>query len=250
VGDTFTVVSFNIHFGYEPERVIATLRSNGMAAADVLLLQEADAKSVRLLSDELHMAYVYYPAAVHPTSGSLFGVAVLSRWPIRAKRKILLPDTSYFDAARKVCMAATVEIDGVTIEVVNIHLQSGLLRTAHKRQVETVLRCAIEHVCENDPLPEPLPPPQGRIFAGDFNTWEAGLRKSLTRIMSDVPLTAIGGIAGTFSKGSDAQGSRHTMDYIFVSPRMYIRAGRVGESRTGSDHFPIEATLGLPREPR
>ena len=76
------------------------------------------------------------------------------------------------------------------------------------------------------------------------------MRKGLATIMNEVPLRAVDGIAGTFSKGSDAHGSRHTMDYIFVSQEMYLKAGRVGKSRTGSDHYPIEATLSLPRTPR
>ena len=245
--DTFSLVSFNIHFGYEPEKVVATLRENGMAASDVLLLQESDDKSVRLISEALHMGYVYYPATVHPTSGNLFGVAVLSRWPIRASRKILLPSKSLFDAARKVCVATTIEIDHVLIEVVNVHLQSGLLRRAFREQIESAVRCALHGQCEGDPDPEPLPPARARVFAGDFNTWETGLQKGLEETMRGIPLKRVDGIVGTFSKGSDQGRGKHTMDYIFVSPELYLKSGRVGASRTGSDHHPIEAELRLPK---
>lgn len=249
-GDTFSVVSFNIHFGYQPERVITAIRDNRMAAADVVLLQEADERSVKLISEDLRMEYVYYPAAVHPTSRNLFGVAVLSRWPIKASRKILLPGTSYIDAARKVCMAAIVEIDGVPIEVVNVHLQSGLLRRAYREQVETVVRCVLEARCEGDLNPEPLPPRRALVFGGDFNTWEKGLRTSLEKAMSEVPLKRVDGIVATFAKLRDREGKRQTLDYFFVSEDLYFKAGRVGASRTGSDHHPIEAELRLPREPR
>ena len=247
-GDTFSVVSFNIHFGYEPEKILAAIRENEMATADIVLLQEADERSADLISRDLRMGYVYYPAAVHPRSGNLFGVAVLSRWPIRASRKILLPGTSYIDAARKACMAAIVDIDGVLIEVVNVHLQSGLLRGAYREQIETVVRCAKDGRCAEDPSPEPLPEPRAYVFGGDFNTWEKGLRTSLEKTMTAVPLKRVDGIVATFAKLPDRRGNLQTLDYFFVSEELYFKAGRVGANRSGSDHHPIEAELRLPRE--
>ncbi len=97
-----------------------------------------------------------------------------------------------------------------------------------------------------DPNPEPLPPARARVFAGDFNTWEKGLQKGLEETMSGIPLKRVDGMVGTFSKGSDQGRGKHTMDYIFVSPELYLKSGRVGASRTGSDHYPIEAELRLP----
>ena len=96
-----------------------------MDGADMVLLQESNEESATLTAAELGMAYAYYPGAVHPRSRDLFGAAILSRWPIVAQRKIMLPDKSVVDGARKVAIAAVVSVQGTPIRIVSVHLNRG-----------------------------------------------------------------------------------------------------------------------------
>lgn len=245
--DRFTVVSFNVHYGYATAEIVPTLRANGMADADILLLQESNERTAREVATALGLGYVYYPATVHPTSRDLFGVAILSRWPITAHRKILLPDHSYFDAARKAAMSAVVEIDGAPVQVVSVHLQSGMLARGYSAQLQSLLGCVTRDVCEGQPTAlTALPPKRALVIGGDFNTWNRGLDGALAALMSGAGLTPVAGIAGTFSKSLDDDAQRYTFDYFFSSPGLNAGPGRVGRVRTGSDHFPIEATFRIP----
>lgn len=243
----FTVVSFNVHFGLAAKTIASTLRSNDMDGADIVLLQESNEEAATTAASELGMAFVYYPGAIHPRSRDLFGVAILSRWPIAGKRKIMLPDKSVVDGARKVAMAAVVEVQGVKVRIVNIHLQSGMMPLGFKEQIKSVMECAIEDECHNDRDPEPLPVARATVVGGDFNTWLGTLRGPLVDRMKRYRLERVPGIRGTFSRSmSPDPPTRHTFDYFFATPGTIAGPGRVGADRTGSDHFPIAAEFLVP----
>lgn len=242
----FSVVSFNVHYGYRIEDIVPTLRENGMADADVLLLQESSDRSAREVAATLGLAWVYYPATVHPTSRDLFGVAVLSRWPITGHRKILLPNHSYFDAARKAAMVAVVEIAGTPVQVVSVHLQSGMLGRGYSTQLRSLLACVKRDACEGSPSPAPLSRAKALVIGGDFNTWNGGLDRRLAAAMEGASLEPVEGIVGTFSKSPGDTAGKHTFDYFFSTPGLKSGPGRVGRVRTGSDHFPIEAIFKIP----
>ena len=242
----FSVVSFNVHYGYRIEDIVPTLRENGMADADVLLMQESSDRSAREVAASLGLAWVYYPATVHPTSRDLFGVAVLSRWPITGHRKILLPNHSYFDAARKAAMIAVVEIAGVPVHFVSVHLQSGMLGRGYSTQLRSLLACVTSDACEGAPSPASLPRAKALVIGGDFNTWNDGLSNRLAAAMSAASLEPVEGILGTFTKSPEDATGKHTFDYFFSTPGLKSGPGRVGLVRTGSDHFPIEAVFKIP----
>lgn len=241
-----SVVSFNVHFGYQASEIAPTLRANGMDGADVLLLQESNERTAREVAADLGLAWVYYPATIHPTSNDLFGVAILSRWPITAHRKILLANNSHFDAARKIAMTAVIDLGGASIQVINVHLQSGMFSRGYRAQVSRVLTCATLNACEGDPTPSTLPPTSALVVGGDFNTWNSDLGAVLASVMSGASLRRVDGIEGTFSKIPTEAGPRSTFDYFFASPHLLAGPGRVGASRKGSDHYPIEATFQVP----
>ena len=242
----FAVVSFNVHFGYAAGDIVPTLRANGMDKADIFLLQESNERTAREVAAGLGAAWVYYPATVHPASHDLFGVAILSRWPIVAHRKILLPDRSYFDAARKAAMTAVIDLGGASIQVINVHLQSGMLARGYRAQLSRVLACATQNECEGDREPKVLPPASALVIGGDFNTWNGGLGDILSAVMSGASLRQVEGIEGTFSKDPTETTPKNTFDYFFASPQILAGPGRAGTVRTGSDHWPIEAVFRIP----
>lgn len=244
--DRFSVVSFNVHYGYATGDIVPTLRANAMADADVFLLQESNERTAREVAAALGLGYAYYPATIHPTSRDLFGVAILSGWPITGHRKILLPDHSYFDAARKAAMLAVIEVEGVPIRFVAVHLQSGMLGRGYSAQLRSLLGCVTRDVCEGDQAPTPLPRAKGLVIGGDFNTWNDGLGDRLASAMSGASLVRVEGILGTFSKSLEDTAAKHTFDYFFSTPGLKAGPGRVGRVRTGSDHYPIEAVFRIP----
>ncbi|HYN80492.1 MAG TPA: endonuclease/exonuclease/phosphatase family protein [Gemmatimonadaceae bacterium] len=106
-GDTVRVVSFNIAFGRRADSAIALLKSNpALRDADVILLQEMDARSTRRVADALGFWYVYYPAIFSMRTQRDFGNAVLSRWPIVEDRKIVLPHVSRYARTHRTAIAA------------------------------------------------------------------------------------------------------------------------------------------------
>jgi len=86
------VVTYNVQWGRRVERAINVLKTRApLTDADIVVLQEMDAEGTRRIAEALGMGWVYYPAAVHPKRGSDFGNAILSRWPIVADEKQMLP---------------------------------------------------------------------------------------------------------------------------------------------------------------
>ena len=138
-----------------------------------------------------------------------------------------------------------IDLGGASIQVVNVHLQSGMLTHGYRAQLSRVLACATRNACEGDAEPAALPPGNALVIGGDFNTWNRGLADVLTSLMSGASLQRVEGIAGTFSKVPSETAPRSTFDYFFASPRLITGPGRVGTLRTGSDHFPIEATFQI-----
>jgi endonuclease/exonuclease/phosphatase family metal-dependent hydrolase len=84
-GRALRVVTYNVQWGEHVDRAIHVLTTRApLPEADIVVLQEMDAEGTRRIADTLGMAWVYYPAAVHPKRGRDFGNAILSRWPIVA----------------------------------------------------------------------------------------------------------------------------------------------------------------------
>ena len=171
--DTFKFVSFNIKFGNEPDKAMRTLARNDLDGADVLVLQEMDLPSTRQIARELRVNYVYYPIAVHPKNGRQFGLAILSPWPIREDRKILLPRIESSDDISKMALSATVWVKGTPVGVINAHLQSGLSPVEIGAQLQTLLGCVFSETCPQPGAPMLSERPY-YVLAGDLNTLGGG----------------------------------------------------------------------------
>jgi endonuclease/exonuclease/phosphatase (EEP) superfamily protein YafD len=117
------LVSFNIAFARHVDRALAVLRAEpAVRRPEVLLLQEMDAPSVACIARELGMAYVYNPALLHRGTGRDFGNAVLSRWPIIAEERLVLPHRSLFTRTQRIATAATIDVAGLPVRVYSAHL--------------------------------------------------------------------------------------------------------------------------------
>jgi endonuclease/exonuclease/phosphatase family metal-dependent hydrolase len=102
-------------------------------------------------------------AAGRPNEESLFGIAILSRWPISATRRVRLPspEAIQFNTERMighhVGLVATVERPGAPFVAVSAHLEVHRTRALRAAQVATLVEALRD---ERRPI----------MLAGDFNS--------------------------------------------------------------------------------
>ena len=140
--DTLRIVSFNIQFAMRIERALQVLLEEPeLRDADILLLQEMDAPGTRYIARRLGMWYVYYPASRHLRHGRDFGNAVLSRWPIVADGKIVLPHKGRLYGTRRTATAATIRIGNDSLRVYSAHLgtHANISPRQRREQLQAVL---------------------------------------------------------------------------------------------------------------
>jgi len=120
------VVTYNVQFARHIDRAIYVLRSRaGLRNADIITLQEMDAEGTRRIADALGMAFVYYPAGVHPSTGRDMGNAILSHWPIVADEKLILPHLGAVRHAARIATAATILVGDVRVPGYSLHLRTS-----------------------------------------------------------------------------------------------------------------------------
>jgi endonuclease/exonuclease/phosphatase family metal-dependent hydrolase len=117
------VASFNIEFAKRIDGAIELLASDSaLRRADILLLQEMDAQGAKRIASALGTWHIYYPAIYHKRSRRDFGNAVLSRFPIIADAKLVLPCPSRYAGTHRVATAATIRIGQSAVRVYSTHL--------------------------------------------------------------------------------------------------------------------------------
>ena len=199
------VIQWNVEHGnwYAPlERALLT--HPRLAGADLVLCNEIDLGMGRAgnrdvtgdLADALGLHGVWAPLFLESTLGrdddilaargrvneeSLFGVAVLSRWPLGEVRVVPLPgpDELLFSLERLVGRYAALIVEVLhprgTFVAVGAHLEVHRTRDDRARQIATVVEAlAAEH--------RPV------VFAGDFNTHTFDRGRPLSTLTGAWPL--------------------------------------------------------------
>jgi endonuclease/exonuclease/phosphatase family metal-dependent hydrolase len=123
--DSIRVVTFNVKFARHIDQAITLLRSTAaLQNADIITLQEMDETGTRRIAEALAMSYVYYPATIEHSRD--FGNAILSRGPIVADEKIVLPHLARFVGTQRIATAATITVRGVPLRVYSVHLATRM----------------------------------------------------------------------------------------------------------------------------
>lgn len=186
-GAPIKAVQWNIEHGNWYARIEeALLRHPAMSGADLVFLDEIDLGMARAgnrdvtaeLSRALHLHGVWTPLFVETTIGrdddaatavsdrneeGLFGIAVLSRWPIGAVRRVDLPSPEMIQYdyermyGRHVALIVEVLRPGAPFVAVPTHLEVFRTRAHRAAQMQ-----AIVAALEDEPRPV--------LMAGDFNT--------------------------------------------------------------------------------
>lgn len=216
---TLDVVTLNIQFSLRIERARELFdRVEELGHADVVLLQEMDAAGTRALAAHLGMAYVYYPATIHPKTDRDFGNAVLSRWPLVHDRKVRLPHHGFADGSQRIATCATVQTPGEPVEVCSLHLATPLELSPWARR-EQALAVANE-----------LGAAKRAVIGGDFNSHRLG--NTLTGEAFEWPTRDIGKTRGLFS-----------LDHLFTRGLHAESVGKISDTLGATDHAAVWARL-------
>lgn len=217
------VVTFNVKFAKEVDKAARLLQEDpSLRGADVVFLQEMDAEGTKSIARRLGMGYVYYPATVHPMTGKLFGNAILSRWPLRDDRKIILPHVGRFGSTQRIAVSATADVAGEPVRLYSVHIATSfeVSPTGRREQAQAVLTDA-------ETARGPV------IVAGDFNS--RGLGELFAEVGYDWPTADIGWTCGI-----------GTMDHIFLrgfAVEGERGVGKVADNLGASDHKPVWAVI-------
>ena len=232
--DSFRVVSYNIQYGEDIDLALDDLEADPLLdEADIILLQEMDPEGTEAIARALGRHFVYYPAAVHPHHARLFGNAVLSRWPITAHSVLMLPHGHPFSGHRRIAVAADVDLGGVTLHVVSVHLATVVM--PQDERLEQVTAALDSLGAASGPT----------IIGGDFNTitsYEVTLVRRIFR--------RAGFRWARLPPGSTVKKMLQTivgqdliLDHIFYRELQLLDTG-IAEEAEASDHLPISALFG------
>jgi endonuclease/exonuclease/phosphatase family metal-dependent hydrolase len=234
------------------DRIAEVIRE---ARADIVGLQEVDrywsrsggVDQARMLAETLAMETAFAPNWL-PEGGTVagnapqYGVALLSRWPLRAMRHTLFGTPDGWEP--RGVLTATVELPGgATLRVANTHLQvdppdqDGVTRAQRLDGIAVMLR-------DIGTLEEPA------LLMGDFNA-EPGSPELIGLEADgsgwrDCWRTVRGSDPGyTIPALVDAPPSRR-IDYLFVTDATRVAHAEVvmdHRTRVASDHYPVLADL-------
>lgn len=265
-GTDLTVITYNIRVGLgangsaegdEPadrlRKMAALIRKAG---ADIVLLQEVDKHRKRskgvdepaFLAKELGFEYKYAPALQIKDDG-LYGIAVLSRWPLQEEKVAKLYQPNYADrkpsvpgyfSEQRVLQSVTADTPYGPIAVLNTHL--GLTYEQREKQLQQAAEIVERRLSEGPVL-----------LGGDLNSqpdvpalWP--LRKQLQDVYlafsDERGFTDPMGVTERLTFPADAPD--RCLDYLFVSDHFQVVATEVLAS-TLSDHRPVVTRLKIAR---
>lgn len=217
------VVSFNVELAREITSAIEVVTGTPeLREADVVLLQEMNAGGTRAIAGALGFDWVYYPGSVSPKHDDDFGNAILSRWPIRDDRKLLLPNQALLSRTARIAVSGVVDVEGVPLRVYSAHFSVpfSVSEDGREEQARAVVEDARSH-------PGPV------VIGGDWNSDD--LPELVEAAGYSWPTKGTGRTAFVFSvdhilaRGLDLAGSPP--------------AGVVEENLDASDHRPVWATF-------
>lgn len=230
-GQEFKVLSWNIKFSRRIDAAIMELENRPeLGDAAIMLLQEMDETGVESIARALKYNYVYYPASVHHRTNRKFGNAVLSRWPIIASGKVLLPHPSPRTGQIRIAARAVLDMEGRKLLVYSVHTETFALDLASRQEqfqalVTDIRDEGFDHV----------------LVGGDFNTVRQKDIKSLEQCFASAGMDRVSaGIGPTLKSGF----MEFSLDHIFTRG-LSAAGGGVWKGTSASDHYPIWQSLSF-----
>jgi endonuclease/exonuclease/phosphatase family metal-dependent hydrolase len=228
IPDELVVVTYNLRYGEAISETVAAFQTaEPLPAADFILLQEMDEAGVVALAQALGYDYAYAPASV-AEDGDDFGNAILSRWPLREARKIILPGLHPLSGQQRTATRATARVGDEDLLLYSTHIEIATapvaLRVGQMAAVLADVPDAAERV----------------IIGGDFNTITARGVAALAEQYAAGGLDhATPGLGPTFTRFGLRPSAA---DHLFTRGFDVLDAGVLGDV-SASDHFPVWARL-------
>jgi len=209
--------------------------------ASLIFLQEMNESGAEAIARTVSANYVYYPASASP-SGRNMGNAILSRYPLRDPRKIILPGLFYLNSQSRIAVRATIDMvagDGSVLPV-RVYSAHTEIYTATRSHRDAQAAAIVDDIgLGNSPV----------IVAGDFNTVS---RRSIQRLAAQFAAIGLQRITAHAGPTVAKLGGKPTAaDHIFVRGFRKIGVGIATEANA-SDHFPVWVELAtdftIPRQ--
>jgi endonuclease/exonuclease/phosphatase family metal-dependent hydrolase len=237
-GDTIKVISYNIHHANPPSRpglidLDAIARVINEQQPHFVALQEVDVRTGRSGRD-VHEAealaartgmHSFFAKAI-PYDGGEYGIAVLSRYPIKEGHAYALPAVPGVKAEPRALCAVTVVLPGGR-ELVMASTHLDVTRSDSNRILQAR---EISHILGKAGMPV--------ILAGDMNAREGSaalqvLDSTFARTCHHCPFTI------------PVEMPDRAIDFIMYTPADAFRVmqHQVIPERYASDHLPVQATL-------
>jgi endonuclease/exonuclease/phosphatase family metal-dependent hydrolase len=239
----FTVAAFNAHWGigrfgrfhgvrYDVARVVRGLGADlvvvpetwrdgsGAGLLDPLRDDGYHVDTIPLMQMERRRRTRKSEAAGVPRDGA-WELAVCSRFPVLGRRSIPMGIVPTDATGLRHALALTVAIDGISVEVIGLHLSSKVWRLAPVRHLLTLGRGVVD-----DSGPQ--------ILAGDFNLWGPATDAVLRGWERPVR-----------GRTYPSRRPHSQIDHVLVRGGIQVLGGEV-LAQTPSDHRPIRARLRLP----
>lgn len=237
------VISYNIRWrsGDELKQIIKQFREDDELGGPAIIgLQEVDRKKERsgntntakLLAEELGLYYAWAaPPSTKTGAEEETGVAILSIYPLREVRRIVLPHEGP-DHRRRVALSASVMIGKTEIRVCSAHAENRISMAKKLDQLNALL-ADLQHHAE---IPA--------IIMGDLNTWQSDAESRTIKLFTEARFTTPFGSQTTFSRRVLFVPIDLRLDWIWLRG---FEAATYGIERkiAVSDHWPLWANLKL-----
>ena len=239
------VLVYNIHAGADAsganniERVAAIIRDT---KADIVLLQEVDKGVARSQRQDqpAELARLTGLNAVFGKSldyqGGLYGIAILSRFPVVSDSVVHLPVTppqlrSGASYEPRVALRALLSTPSGTIAVINTHLDPSGEDTYRRQEIATLLQLAKTSESTLGPV----------LLGGDFNSEPpSAVQQTVRESVRDA--WAECGKGQELSWPADVP--RKRIDYLFLTKHFTCARAEVLETQA-SDHRPVLFTVSV-----
>lgn len=234
VDGDLTVMTYNVHQFLEPGGDYSHEAIADVIAAEephVVGLQETESgrltsgahDGVRWLANELGYHYTYGTT----TSAGSYGVALLSRWPIRDERVVYMPVAN---SPPYPALVAELDTPQGVLPVVVTHFQTQ--RPGHRQAEEAEL--VVELASDYDRT----------VVLGDFNV-RPDPDEAAYRIMTETFVDAWRAAESTSGDGPtySAADPQRRIDYVWVTDDWTVTNARTAGRPAASDHLAVVATL-------
>jgi endonuclease/exonuclease/phosphatase family metal-dependent hydrolase len=244
-GPVLTVLVYNVHAGKDAAggdnlaRVAAVVRESG---ADVVLLQEVDKGTRRSGGVNQPAEYArltgYHVAFGRSLDydGGEYGIAMLSRWPIRGDTAIHLPvdppqERSGGSHEPRVAMSATIAAPFGNVVVFNTHIDASGDDRWRLQEIHTIEQLAGSAIARGT---------QRMLFGGDFNSTPESAVQVALRANGFRDAWSVCGTGDGLSYPANVPVKR--IDYLFLLGGFECASATVVDTQA-SDHRPVLFTL-------